>query len=111
LLDLGQARSYLPTLVAGGSAALPALPEARITALCEVDRKHLAPQVEKLKTKGVTPFTASDPRRALERDDVDAVIIATPNHWHALLTAWALRAGKDVYMDLWCGPAPRQPLT
>jgi len=71
----------------------------RIAALCEVDPKRLAPQVEKLKQKGVTPFTASDPRRVLERDDVDAVVIATPNHWHALLTLWAVRAGKDVYVE------------
>jgi predicted dehydrogenase len=76
-----------------------ALPEARITALCDVDPQRLAPQVEKLKQKGVTPFTASDPRRVLERDDVDAVVIATPNHWHALLTIWAIRAGKDVYVE------------
>jgi len=76
-----------------------ALPEARITALCEVDPQRLASQVEKLKQKGVTPFTASDPRRVLERDDVDAVVIATPNHWHALLAVWALRAGKDVYVE------------
>ena len=76
-----------------------ALPGVRIAALCEVDPKRLAPQVEKLTQKGVTPFTASDPRRVLERDDVDAVLIATPNHWHALLTVWALRAGKDVYVE------------
>jgi predicted dehydrogenase len=76
-----------------------ALPGVRIAALCEVDPKRLAPQAEKLKQKGMTPFTASDPRRVLERDDVDAVVIATPNHWHTLLAVWALRAGKDVYVE------------
>ena len=76
-----------------------AVPGVRITALCEVDPQRLAPQVEKLKQKGVTPFTASDPRGVLEREDVDAVVIATPNHWHALLTVWAIRAGKDVYVE------------
>jgi len=75
------------------------LPGVRIAALCEMDPKRLAPQVDKLKQKGVTPFAASDPRRVLERDDVDAVVIATPNHWHALLAVWALRAGKDVYVE------------
>lgn len=76
-----------------------ALPEVRIAALCEVDPKRLAPEVEKLKQKGVTPFTATDPRRVIERDDVDAVVIATPNHWHVLLSVWAMRAGKDVYVE------------
>lgn len=76
-----------------------ALPGVRIAALCEVDSKRLAPEVDKLKQKGITPFTATDPRRVLERDDVDVVVIATPNHWHALLTVWALRAGKDVYVE------------
>lgn len=76
-----------------------ALPEARVTALCEPDPQRLAPHVEKLKQKGATPFATTDPRRVLERNDVDAVVIATPNHWHALLTVWALRAGKDVYVE------------
>lgn len=76
-----------------------AVPGVRIAALCEVDPKRLAPVVEKLKQKGIAPFTASDPRWVLERDDVDAVVIATPNHWHALLAVWAIRAGKDVYVE------------
>lgn len=75
------------------------LPGVRITALCEVDPKRLAVQVDKLKQKGQSPFAANDPRQVLERSDVDAVVIATPNHWHALLAMWALRAGKDVYVE------------
>lgn len=73
--------------------------EARLTALCDVDPERLAAQVEVAQAAGLTPFTATDPRRVLERADVDAVIIATPNHWHALLTVWACRAGKDVYVE------------
>lgn len=76
-----------------------AIPGVRIAALCEVDPQRLAPQVEKLKQKGTPPFAATDPRRVLDRADVDAVIIATPNHWHAPLTVWAIRAGKDVYVE------------
>lgn len=76
-----------------------ALPGVRVTALCEVDPQRLAKHVERLKEKGTVPFTANDPRRVLERNDVDAVVVATPNHWHALLTVWALQAGKQVYVE------------
>jgi predicted dehydrogenase len=72
---------------------------ARITALCDVDPVRLAAQVEKLAAKNIKPFSSADPRRVIERDDVDAVIIAAPNHWHALMTLWAIRAGKDVYVE------------
>lgn len=76
-----------------------AMPGVRIAALCELDPKRLLPVVDRLKKNKITPFTANDPRRVLERDDVDAVVIATPNHWHALLAVWAIRAGKDVYVE------------
>lgn len=74
-------------------------PGVRVVALGEPDPKRLAAHGEKLKQRGTTAFTATDPRPVLERDDVDVVVIATPNHWHALLTVWALRAGKDVYVE------------
>ncbi|MCL4181612.1 MAG: Gfo/Idh/MocA family oxidoreductase [Verrucomicrobia bacterium] len=74
-------------------------PGVRVTALGEPDPKRLAAHADKLKQRGTTAFTATDPRLVLEREDVDAVVIATPNHWHALLTVWALRAGKDVYVE------------
>lgn len=72
---------------------------ARIVALCDVDPQRLAEQAKVVKEQGLSPFTATDPRRVLERNDVDAVVIATPNHWHAVLTVWACRAGKDVYVE------------
>lgn len=71
------------------------LPGARVVALCDIDPGRLAEQVTQF--DGV--FSHTDPRRILERDDVDAVVIATPDHWHALLAVWACEAGKDVYVE------------
>ncbi len=71
----------------------------RVAALCDVDSKVLAKGVdayEKDKQK-VTGYT--DLRKLLENKDIDAVSIATPNHWHALATIWAVQAGKDVYVE------------
>jgi predicted dehydrogenase len=71
----------------------------RIVALCDVDPNILAREVEKLKAQQITVFATTDARRLFERSDVDAVVIATSNHWHALLTIWACQAGKDVYVE------------
>jgi predicted dehydrogenase len=46
-----------------------------------------------------TPKTVQDLRRILDDKDIDAVSIATPNHWHALAAIWAMQAGKDVYVE------------
>jgi predicted dehydrogenase len=83
----------------GHARTLLKFPGARLTALCDVDPQRLAEQVAAAKEAGVNVAGATDPRRILERADVDAVVIATPNHWHAVLTAWACRAGKDVYVE------------
>ena len=45
------------------------------------------------------PVVYTDPRRVMEDKSIDAVSIATPNHWHALLTIWGCQAGKDVYVE------------
>ena len=72
----------------------------RVAALCDVDsavleKKGLAPFAkEKLKPTGYT-----DIRKLLENKDIDAISIATPNHWHALATIWSVQAGKDVYVE------------
>jgi predicted dehydrogenase len=54
------------------------------------------------------PGYEKDLRRLLEDKDIDGVIIATPNHWHALATIWALQAGKHVYVEKPCGHNPRE---
>ncbi len=71
----------------------------RFTALCDCDTAHLMPQIEKLRehNPGIKAYT--DMRALLDDKNVDAVIITTPNHWHALATIWACQAGKDVYVQ------------
>jgi predicted dehydrogenase len=77
-----------------------AIPGVRVVALCDVDHRILEREAAELADAGGPPvFTTWDMRRIFDRDDVDAVIIATPNHWHALATIWACQAGKDVYVE------------
>jgi predicted dehydrogenase len=71
------------------------LPGVRVVALCDVDQKRLAERVKSFDKV----FAHTDPRRILDRPDVDAVVIAAPDHWHALLAVWACQAGKDVYVE------------
>ncbi len=76
-----------------------ALPDVRVVALCDVDELVLAREAKKFRDRDERVATYSDLRHVLERDDVDAVSIATPNHWHALQAIWACQAGKDVYVE------------
>lgn len=76
------------------------LPTASVVAVCDVDTKHLkAASGEVEKTTGKVPVSFSDHRKLLESKDIDAVLIATPDHWHALQTIEACAAGKDVYCE------------
>lgn len=54
------------------------------------------------KNQPTPPKTTKDVRKALEDKNVDVVSIATPNHWHSLMTIWACQAGKDVYVEKPC---------
>ena len=67
----------------------------RLAALSDVDPKRLAEQTQRYPDASAT----TDPRRILDRRDIDVVVIATPDHWHALLAIWACQAGKDVYVE------------
>ncbi len=75
------------------------LPGIRFTALCDCDRAHLMPQIDKLKAHNPSIRAYTDLRKLLDDKNVDAVIVTPPNHWHALATIWACQAGKDVYVQ------------
>jgi len=71
-------------------------PDVEIAAVCDVFRPNLdrAKEMTAGKAESYTDF-----RRVLERKDIDAVVVATPDHWHALIAISACEAGKDVYVE------------
>ncbi len=75
------------------------LPGSKLVAICDVDTKVLEARKAQCVEQGVTPKTYVDYRKLLEDKDIDAVVIASPNHQHSLQTIWALQAGKDVYCE------------
>ena len=75
-------------------------PGVQLVALCDVDQAVLdARTADAEKNWGRRPDQYRDYRRLLERKDVDAVIIGTPDHWHCLIMTDACAAGKDVYVE------------
>jgi predicted dehydrogenase len=68
--------------------------------VCEVNQPRAAKIMQELeKAQGRAPKQIVDFREALADKDVHAIIVATPEHWHALATIWACQAGKDVYVE------------
>jgi predicted dehydrogenase len=74
--------------------------DAEYVALCDVD-DNVRAKGAKLVTdaQGKAPKLYKDMREAFQQKDIDAVTIATPNHWHSLAAMWAMQAGKDVYVE------------
>jgi predicted dehydrogenase len=72
------------------------LPDAHLVAVAEVHKGRLD---EAAATLGGSPRTHGDFRRLLDDREVDAVVVSTPDHWHALMTMMACAAGKDVYVE------------
>lgn len=73
---------------------------ARITTICDVDENVVGKAMTTVeKHYGARPKFVQDLRKVFDDPEIDAVTIATPNHWHALATIWACQAGKDVYVE------------
>lgn len=73
-----------------------------IKTLCDIDTNLFDSRMNDTRLKDVPTFKpgcVQDLRRVLDDKDVDGVLIATPNHWHALATIWALQAGKHVFVE------------
>lgn len=75
------------------------LPEVEVVALCDLDELHLGQTRESLEKihPNSKVQTYKDFRNILDRKDIDAITIATPDHWHATIATLAFKAGKDVY--------------
>jgi predicted dehydrogenase len=74
--------------------------QVEVVALCDVDTAQFAKAQSKLQERGrAVAKTYQDIRQLLEDKEVQAVSIATPNHWHALAGIWSMQAGKDVYVE------------
>jgi predicted dehydrogenase len=80
-------------------------PKTAVVALCDVDPARLRGTLEK---SGGKVDTYADFRRVLDRKDIDAVIVATPDHWHAIPALQAIRSGKDVYLEKPVGHTVRE---
>src|SRR5215218_7499594 len=78
-------------------------PNVALAALVDVDDSHSERYIGALQKRNLQPVpTFRDIRKVLDDKNIDAVSIATPNHWHTLQTIWACQAGKDVYVEKPC---------
>lgn len=80
--------------------ALAVNPNCQLAALCDVYTPRFEENQKKVEElSGQRPDGYQDFRRVLDRKDIDAIFIATPDHWHPLLTILGCEAGKDVYVE------------
>ena len=85
------------------------VPGVEIATIVDVDEIALRKAAEEIRRKtGKMPAMEKDIRRALESKDIDGVICCTPDHWHALAAAMAMRAGKAIYVEKPCSFCPAE---
>lgn len=98
----GRGYAHLSALKANQNAA-------RVAAVCDVESTILDKfAAESQKELGYAPQTEGDFRKILERKDIDAITIATPDHWHAPMAIYGLEAGKHVYVEKPCSHNPAE---
>jgi predicted dehydrogenase len=98
----GRAYAHLSALKANRNAA-------RISHVCDVDDNILRKFADRVQQEmGESAATDKDFRRILEQKDVDAITIATPDHWHAPMAIAALQSGKHVYVEKPCSHNPAE---
>ena len=86
-----------------GSALAPnfaSRPDCEVAYLCDCDTQFFDERNKAVaEAQGRAAKTVQDIRRVLDDRSVDAIVVATPDHWHALATVWGCQAGKDVYVE------------
>ena len=86
-----------------------AQPTCRVKTVADVDKRYWQAAVTSAqRTQGRAPSAVQDFRRVLEDQAIDAVVIATPDHWHAPMAIEALKAGKHVYVEKPCSHNPHE---
>jgi len=85
------------------------LPDCEVLYACDVDTRAAAKFIAQIqKTTGKAPKAQPDFRKALEDKDLDALVVAAPDHWHAPAAILACKAGKHVYLEKPCSHNPRE---
>lgn len=78
------------------------IPDTELAVVCDCDPNAYGKYAKRFAELPQKVEFEQDIRKLLERKDVDIISIASPNHWHALMTVWAMQAGKDVYVEKPC---------
>lgn len=82
------------------TSSMAEFPDVRFKTICDIDESVAPAAIKSIeKGQGVAPQFVTDFRKVLDDPEIDGVVIATPDHWHALMAIMACQAGKDVYVE------------